>query len=282
MRIKLIVVALIISQNLFAGGGWSEKKGNGYFKFGQYTIRAGNFFSPGGDIVPITTVSLYSTSFYAEYGLSDKVTGIAHIPFFVRSTLNEIKFNQSGTTIPGDEVSSFGDPIIGFKYGLFQDKSIVVGSSILFGIPFGNDRGGEGQILQTGDGEFNQLLKLEASKSFYPKPMYATLMTGFNNRTKGFSEEVHYGFELGYTIKDKMLVALKVAGVESLQNGNPTGAASNGIFSNNTEYLGVTPEVSYFLNDRLGLSAAVGFALKGERILAAPAYQFGVYWLKRS
>ena len=278
MKLQFSIIALLLSVQLLAGGGWTEQKGKGYFKLGQYLIVSDDFYNPVGDIIPITTVSYFATSLYGEFGLTDRITGVAYLPFFVRNTLNEIEFRQSGTTIPGDEETNIGDPIIGLKFGLAQKGPIVVAGSILFGIPAGEDRGGDGQIQQTGDGEFNQLVKLEASRSFYPKPLYTTATVGFNNRTRGFSEEFHYGFEIGYTIKDKALLALKIYGVESLKNGDPGGSAGNGIFSNNTEYLSITPEVSYFLGDKFGLTAGIGLAAAGERILASPAYQFGVFY----
>ncbi len=283
----LLTLTLFISINSFAGGGWSEKKGAGFFKLGQYVIISDDFFNPMGEVITIPTVSYYATSIYTEYGLTDRLTGVAYIPFFVRTTLNEIEFRQSGNTIPGDEETNIGDPLIGVKYGFFQDGPFVVGVSLLLGLPLGEDQGGEGQILQTGDGEFNQLIKIDVSRSFYPKPIYATVTAGFNNRTNvfsewgsgnGFSEEIHYGFEIGYTLREKTLIALKIYGVESLKNGDPGGSAGNGIFSNNTEYLSITPEISHNIGNNWGLTGAVGFAFSGERILASPAYQAGVYF----
>ncbi len=281
MKRSLTIALLLTSTLLMAGGGWSEKKGNGYFKVGEYMIIAGDFFNPVGDIIPITTVSYYATSFYGEYGITDRLTGIAYFPFFVRTTINRIRFEPSGTVIPGDEETNIGDGQIGLKYGFFQNKSFVVATSLILGIPSGEDAGGEGQILQTGDGEFNQLFKVDVSRSFYPQPLYATATLGINNRTRNFSEEFHYGLEVGYTIGDRALIALKIYGVESFKNGVPTGAAGNGIFSNNTEYLGITPEASVYLGDNFGLTAGVGFAARGERILAAPAYQLGVFLQRR-
>ena len=56
-------------------------------------------------------------------------------------------------------------------------------------MPIGNDSGGSQGNLQTGDGEFNQLIQLDAGTGF---PIggtngYANVYVGFNNRTNGFS-----------------------------------------------------------------------------------------------
>jgi hypothetical protein len=265
------------ASQLQAGGGWSNKKGTGFFKLSEYVIRSDDFYTPEGDIIPITTVSLYSSSIYGEYGVTDRLTAIMHFPFFVRSTINNVEFNQSGTFLPGDEVNSVGDALVGLKYGFFQDRKIVLATSLLFGLAFGEDEGGEGGILQTGDGEYNQMIRIDASHSFYPFPAYTTLTVGFNNRTRNFSDEIHYGFEFGYTVK-KWLLTGRIYGVETLRNGDPEGSTGNGIFSNNTVYLSLFPGVSYHFNEKLGVQFEAGFAARGQRILASPSYELGIFF----
>lgn len=279
MRIRrclLIVVLLGVSMQLMAGGGWVYGKHQGYFKLGQNMIRSPYFFDTDGEIIDIPTISLYTTSLYAEYGLSDQLNAIMYLPFFVRATQNKEVFNQSGTSSPGFALNSMGDTNIGLKYGFNQEGPVVWAASVLLGVPLGRSR--PKGSLQTGDGEFNQLFKLEASYSFYPHPVYATVFAGFNNRTKGFSEEVHLGGEVGVTL-GKLITILKVYNVSSLYNGTAgENSNANGVFSNNTEYFSYTPEVIYGFNDNLGITASAGFAFSGKRILASPNYGIGVYY----
>lgn len=274
--LSIIILVAITSTATYAGGGWPQPKGHGFFKLSQSMIIADQFFNPAGDIVDITTISIYSTAVYGEYGFSDRVTGAFHVPFFVRSTLNEVRRRQSGTIEPGDEVNALGDPILGLKYALTKDKWLALSATVSVGIPLGETEGGESRILQTGDGEFNQMIMIDASHSFYPKPFYSTVSVGFNNRTNGFSEEFRYGFEIGYTGIKNLIAVLKINGVESFNNGD-TVTAGNGIFANNTEFLGVTPEINYNLNEKWGVSVSAGFAPYAKRILAAPNYSAGVY-----
>ena len=125
------------------------------------------------------------------------------------------------------------------------------------------------------DGEFNQLLTVEASRSF--GPLYASALLGVNNRTNNFSEEFRYGLEVGYTFGRKLLAQLRLYGVESFKNGTGEGGGGNSIFANDTEFLSVTPEIAYALTDRLGVTASAGLAVRGEKILASPNYGVGVY-----
>lgn len=275
---KRLTFALILSfgiQIIYAGGGWPQPKGSGYFKLGQNMILASSYFGPSGDIVDITTIGLYTTSLYGEYGFTDRLTGIVYFPFFVRSTLNEIKFRQSGTVIPGDEFSSIGDSEIGIKYGLITNTPLVISASLILGLPIGETSGGESMILQTGDGEFNQMIRVDASHSFYPKPIFTSLYAAYNNRTNNFSDEVRFGLEVGGTF-NKFIPIFKLNMVQSLENGG-TAVVQNGVFSNNTEYLSPSIEINYQVTDQIGISGSGAFAFSGQNILAAPNWGVGVY-----
>ncbi len=276
MKKYIVVVFVFIAAQTFAGGGWPQPKKSGYFKLSQNFIRSPFFFAPDGSIVDITTIQLFTTSVYGEYGFTNRLTGLIYFPFFVRNTLNEIQYNQSGNTVPGDAFQSMGDTDIGIKYGLIVNKPIVVSASLIFGLPLGEPVGGSSQILQTGDGEFNQMIKFDASYSLYPKPVYVSGYAAFNNRTNGFSDEVRFGGEVGVTLK-KFIPILKLNVVQSLYNGNAE-EAQNGIFSNNTEYVSPTLELNYQFTDKTGISCSGGFAFAGKNILAAPNWSLGVYW----
>ncbi len=274
-KLFFTIILFSISSICFAGGGWTKAKNQGYLKLSQNYIGSNSFYNPNGEIIDITKISLYTTSFYAEYGIAKRFTGILYVPFFVRSTLNKTEFNQSKKTEPGDQLNSIGDADIGIQYGIITDKPIVLSAYLFLGLPFGETAGGNTQILQSGDGEFNQLIRFDASHSFYPKPIYVSVNAGFNNRTKGFSDEVRFGAELGFTLK-KFIPILKINSVYSLFNGNITGA-QNGIFSNNTEYFSPSIELNYQFTQQLGISGASGFALSGRNILAAPNLSLGAY-----
>lgn len=275
MRRKLAFLCFFISVTGYAGGGWPQPKKHGYFKVAQNMIRSSSFYSPEGSIVDITTIGLYTTSLYGEYGFTNRLTGIVYFPFFVRSTLNKIQFTQSGAFVPGDSFNSIGDTDIGIKYGIITDKPVVISATLILGLPLGKTSGGETQILQTGDGEFNQMIRVDASHSFYPKPFYASAYAAFNNRTQNYSDEVRFGGEVGATFK-KFTPILKINVVQSLFNGKPE-TVQNGIFSNNTEYFSPTLELNYQANEKWGLSGSGGFALSGKNILASPNWSMGVY-----
>ncbi|MFY0593168.1 hypothetical protein [Roseivirga sp.] len=278
-KLQIVIIAILIlgSNAVFAGGGWPIPKGKGYLKLSQFVIRSNQYFSPSGQIIDISTASIYISSIYGEYGLTDRLGVTAYMPFFSRATLNE-QVSTSGTLLAeGDAVNSIGDFDLSVKYGLIVNKPVVVSATLTFGLPLGNSAGGETQVLQTGDGEFNVMLGLEASRSFDGGKGYINTLAAFNNRSENFSDEFRIGAEVGYRISPKVSGALKVLSVNSLQNGSDLETPANGIFSNNIEYLAITPEVNYFVKDNLGISGAIGFAASGKRVLASPSFSIGLF-----
>ena len=281
IRLGLLLLFTIVVFTASAQGPWNKKQGEGFFKLGQMAIVSDKYYTPEGTRQTIKTAGVYITSIYAEYGLNDKFTAVGFIPFFVRNTINEQQFAISPNTEEGDESNTFGDVNIGVQYGLKQNGPFVLSASLLLGIPSGETNGGRTQILQSGDGEFNQLLKVHGGYSFYPAPFYLAGAVGFNNRTKDFSDEFHFTFEAGSSIGKSVFAALKFGLIESFNNGDAT-ASQTGIFSNNLEYVTFGPEISVLLGKGFGVSASVFGALRGQNILGRPAYNLGlVYNLKK-
>ena len=276
-KISLILLLSIFSTTVFAGGGWIKKKGTGYFKLSQYAIIADQYFNPEGNIIEVNPrISFFNTALYGEYGLTDNITAEVYFPFFSRSILNNLQ-RRNGELVEGDQVSSIGDTNLSFKYGIDQEGPTVVSVKLTLGLPLGNASGGETGTLQTGDGEFNQMISVEVGHSFYPAPFYANASIGLNNRTKGFSEEVRYSVEAGLTLKKFILIG-RITSVNSLFNGDPSDNANQGVFGNNIEFLSFTPEVVYKIKENYGLTAAVGTAFSGKQVLANPSYEVGFYW----
>jgi len=278
MTKKLIFVLFFLSIDLssLAGGGWPQPKGRGYFKLSQSYLLSPKYFDGTGTVIDLTpSFGYFATSFYGEFGFTDRLTGIIYMPFFARAVKNELRFNQSGLNEAGASLNSFGDTDIAVKYGLIVNKPIVVSATVLFGLPLGDNGAANANALQTGDGEFNQMLRIDASHSFYPKKFYVSAYAAFNNRTAGFSDEVRFGAEIGLTLK-KFIPIFKVSTVHSLFNGD-VSATQNGIFSNNTEFISPSLELNYQITEKMGVSASMATALAARNILASPNFGVGVY-----
>lgn len=272
-----LIVFCGLAQALFAGGGWTYEKGKGYFKLGQSFLQSDQFFNPDGEIIDIRTTGYYATSFYGEYGLTDRLTAVAYVPFFTRNTLNRVRFRMSGREEPGDELNSVGDIDLSLKYGLVKSDKWVLAASVLFGLPVGETAGGETGILQSGDGEFNQMIRVDLSRPFASKAWF-NVYAAFNNRTNDFSDEYRLGGEIGTRLGESFYVIGKIDLVQSLMNGTADPSMSGTLFSNNTEYLSPSLELAYELKSGFGLNASAAGAFYGRNILASPNYSVGVFY----
>jgi len=152
--------------------------------------------------------------------------------------------------------------------------------SIIFGIPLGENAGGLAGNLQTGDGEFNQIFRIDAGIPLGGNDAfsaYGNVYGGYNLRNQGFSDEIRYGAELGIGIFSQKLYVTGRYDVIKSRNNEKSGAIDGSFFANNSEVTSLTGEISYQITSKVGVSATYGTALDGKIIYAAPSYSFGVF-----
>ena len=279
----ITILSLFTLTSLHAGGPWPQPKGNGYFKLYQWWIVSDQHFTDAGLLDPNVTQGVFNTSLYGEFGFTDRLTGILNFPMFSRAYFNNTISGTTGEVIdPGEGINSIGDTDLGLQYGLLVNGPFVLSARVMFGLPLGNNGGGSSGALQTGDGEFNQILRVDAGTSFRigKTNAYAAAFLGVNNRSNGFSDEFRFGVEAGATVlQDKLTLIARLHGIESFQNGDPEkGANSTSIFANNSEILSFSPEIAYHINEKWGFSVGTGIALSGKIIFAAPSYSAGIFF----
>lgn len=281
MKLKNIFLFILISLSFLSeislAGGWTQKKGKGYYQISSQIIRTDKYIDPTGNELTIPTIGDYTINFYAEYGLTDDLTAVTDFPFFRRITLNKLLGSQSGFEyFAGDSKTGISDFNIGLRYKLSDFGSTVISGALSFGIPVGDSKQKNG--LLTGDGELNQFFSIQAGHSFYPSPFYTSGEVGFNNRVKGYSDEIKYEFEIGYNISKKILLILKANGVETLRNGaNNVLGGMGGLYANNQRYLNYGPVLNYFINDNIGITAGIVEATSLQNTVSGFAYNLGIF-----
>lgn len=283
-KLFVFVISLSFSSQILAGGPWTQSKGSGYFKLSEWWIVYDQHYTDSGAKDPNVTSGIFNTFFYGEYGLTDRLTGVINAPLFSRNYMNNlISLTTNETLVEGEAVNSIGDIDLTLKYGLTAPGSkFPLSLSLLFGLPTGKSVAGALNNLQTGDGEFNQLIQLDAGTGFQlsnSANAYFSTYLGLNHRTEGFSEEFRYGLEFGAGLMNqKFWLIARLNGVESFKNGdNAASINSTGIFANNTEYTSISFEANYYVSDQAGLSVNFASAFRGEIIAAAPSYSVGVF-----
>lgn len=263
----LMTVALICYSTLAHAGGWTQPKGKGYFKLSQQIVRAEALFHSAGTKTEIPTVSGNTTSLYGEFGLLDRVTLVGYMPFYSNFSIDA---EGLGST------TGVGDWDVGVRIGILTDRPTVVSLQALAGLPLG-DSGGD-IVLWTGDGEFNQHVSLQVGHSLYPVPAYLKGEIGYNNRKSSdiyadnYADELRYSLQAGYTIAERVGIALSLRGVNALDRADDEFHPRNDI-----EYLSYGPQVDIYVTPNAGITASVTKFTRARNMLDAPTWEFGVF-----
>ncbi len=282
-NISIVILIIIFSTSVFAGGPWPQQKGKGYFKLSEWWIVFDQHYTDQGLIDPNVTTGIFNTSLYAEYGITNRLTAQFNGALVSRNYMNNLRSNTTKEIIvAGEAINRLGDIDVSLKYGLTKPGSkIPVALTLTLGLPTGTPSAGTLNNLQTGDGEFNQILQIDAGKGFSigKSSAYVSGYAGINNRTNQFSEEFRYGGEIGLGLaKNKLWLAAKLQAVESFKNGaTAETVSSTSIFANNSEFTSLGLEANLYVTKKLGLSVGAAGAFRGEIIAAAPSYSVGVF-----
>jgi protein XagA len=267
-----LLLCMVGIQSELGAQAWTKNKCKGFYKLDFTGNNAVNVFGDKRKLVASPQINNYTASLYAEHGLTDKVTVVAYVPFWVNNSLS----SSDSISIPANESNgSFGDVDLSLRVAL-PVKTIAMSVQAQLGLPTGDSKNANG--LLTGDGELNQMIKLWAG---YGKTRWwIQSAVGFNNRTEDFSDEIRYDFEFGYKfLKGRFLTTMKINGIESLDNGDAR-VIETGLYSNKVGYLGLNPEFLYYVNQKKNLGIALRFGntipSRGRNVLAATSYALSV------
>jgi hypothetical protein len=272
--ISLLLLLLLFSIKGQAGGGWPQAKGEGFFLLSQRFIAANGYYNNQGVVTSSPNLSAYTTHFYGEYGISDRITGILHTPF-VTALNREGGVDALGNAFIADQAIGFGDVDLAAKFNIVS-KPFYLAAEVNLGFNTGNYYGGTTESLHLGDGDFSQMLKLYASRGF-KYGIFATVFGGYNNRTNGFSDEYHYGGEFGIEQFGFTGIA-KIYSRQSFFNEPRKDSQIPGIYSDNLEYFSYSFQLLYTFKDRFGLMVEQGSAWSSRNIIASKSFTFGFFY----
>ena len=263
----LMAAALICHSVAAHAGGWTQPKGKGYFKLSQQIVRAESLNHSSGIKTEIPKVSGNTTSLYGEFGLLDRVTLVGYMPFYTSYSIDAEGFDPS---------TGVGDWDVGVRIGILTGGPTVISLQAMAGLPLG-DSGGD-IVLWTGDGEFNQHFSLQVGHSLYPVPAYLKGEIGYNNRKSSdeyadnYADELRYSMQAGYTIAERVGIALSLRGVKALDRADDEFHPRNDI-----QYLSYGPQVDVYLLSNLGVTASMTRFTRARNMLDAPTWDFGVF-----
>ncbi len=215
----------------------------------------------------------YSSLIEVEYALSEQLAAFLHFPFL------NYTYSVTPLSLQKEAIWKTGDPEIGMMYNFSPGRSLSVRAGLFLGLPLGFY--GQG-ALSTGDGEFNQMIKLEAGSRdrSFDKDIWWTVYTGINNRTLQYAEEFVFGAAGGrQLIQEKLAISVSLDGIKAI--GDSNGAKNinpQSLFSNFRELLNITPQLGFQIHPSLQARIEMGIPISGRNIFTNPSFGLSLFW----
>jgi hypothetical protein len=268
----IVLLLLFIMANEACGGSWPLERKATYLSLGYRGFSGQSYYGQHGEKLGMQRLEEQTLSLYSEYGYSKYVTGIVHIPAFRKL------YAQVSQDSPGMSVQSPGDVDLGLRAATWFGDDDVVTLTALFGIPLGEATQTEG--LWAGDDEYNQLVKLGYGHSFTDFPLYVHVETGYNFRSGGYADEMHFSAEVGIRPIDLLQLILRVRSVNSQGNGTADFLGGNfGFSSNNQKYLSYGPELVYWISEGVGLNLGLSYLSQARNMTASTVVTSGISFI---
>ena len=242
-------VALVPQQA--EAGAWTQTDHGYYLKLSGLSFATTEELDVNGNSLPRQgdgELTDFAFSSYLEYGLTDRLTLVASIPYKKVEDTRYIGGRQNGVAAV-ESSSGFGDLETRLRWQLQTDPVVL---SVAAGgkIPLGYEVT-QATRVPLGTGEFDGDVRLLAGRSFYPMPLYTTGEFGYRRRGGRFSDELLYAAEAGYAMGRLMLKA-NMSGVRTLGDCGDAGQGGGLIGDQNTFKL--SPGVIYSVRPEWQLS----------------------------
>lgn len=202
-QLLLLTSALFLSTFCLSQSGWTKQKGELYSQLSFSYFQSDKFYTTEGKLFETNEFIQQSYSTYGEYGITNRLTTILNLNFFQAN-----KFTGTQTA------RGPGNLRLGLKYAI--SKKIPISIAIEPEIPLTTEDNFVSQLkpdqfglinqvnLPTSDGEFNVWSTLAASGSAVNGKIWYTGYFSHNLRTKGFSNQLKTGIEVGYKPIDRL------------------------------------------------------------------------------
>ncbi len=274
----LLLILLIIGQNIYAQSPWTQKKGSSYYQASLNLINSyDRLHLNGADSWNLSReVSDMTASVYGEYGLNDKITIIAELPYKFLSTGNTLLPNSSIITPSNQEgsLNTLGNIKLGVK-NQFINKGVVFSGQLTLELP--TAKYDEKTGLRSGYDATSIIPSVSIGKGLDKHYGYLSIGTGI--KSNGYSEDLRISGELGTKILDRLWIVGVLDLLKSFENGDYISEIRNletGLYVDRQEYTALGLKFILEANDNLGFNAGF-YGGSGNFVAAQLSMNFGVY-----
>ena len=276
-----------------------------YFKIAGLSFRSQDYLDAYGDRrervakPSMEELSDQSISAYLEYGLLERLTLVATLPYkrlvYEKTEVKVFKSALLDTTItrihPDEIRSGLADLELRLRWRLLRNPAVVslaLGGKFPLGYDMDQDSigsldaGGLGLGPSPVDGTDSKVplgtserdidMRLLVGKSLYPFPGYLTSTIGYRKRGGAFSDELFYGLEAGVTYKRLLVKGV----VEGMRTMGDCGAMGQGGLVGDQDILKVSPGLIWSLSKHLEIGVDLYHIAAGCNTAAGTTYAAGL------
>lgn len=278
---SLVLVAL--SHSTAVGGAWVQKKRGYFFKLtGGYLYTTEEFDSSGavqnireGDEgITNTSYKEVSLTGYLEYGLTDRITMVANLPFKI-VTSKRTEASTSDGPMRDIEVVTGGlsDLTLSARL-LLAGRATPLSIQAGVKLPLGYDAAPPNEGAPLGSGEVDVEGHVMAGAGLWPIRAYVTGQIGYRIRSgSGIADEYLFQVEGGFT-PGNWLAKVTLEGGYSAET--PGDQESSTVSVTNQDILKIIPTVAYRFHSRFAVGAEVFHTVSGRNTVTGTTYAAGI------
>lgn len=285
--LSAFVLALVFQHSNAYAGAWVQKKHDYFFKLsGTYLYTTEEYDSDGNiqdiraqdTLITNTSYRELTATGYLEYGVTDRFTLVANLPFkVVTSKRTELPEPDRPQRNVEAVTGGLSDLTLSGRF-LLTSSSLPVSLQAGVKIPLGYDPSPPDQGTPLGSGKVDVEANLLLGASFYPVPAYVTGGIGYRLRGgAGISNEYLYQIELGFT-PGKWLVKGTLDGIYSTTKPHVQSSSTTTI--TNPDILKIIPTVGYAFTERFALGAEMFHTLEGKNTVTGTTYVLAVVFTR--
>jgi|GEM_PF-1171562 len=194
IRLVLGFIAVMFSAQFCAAGAWMQPKGDGLVISGTSINRANLAFDGEGKLLTPVDFEKIDSTFYAEYGLSDRLTLVGN------TALQDISYTSS----EGPQLyRGFATSKLGLRYGIKSNSPWALALQPSLVIPAGGEAVPDGDL---GLGGFGAEIRLLAGRSlrFGKRAGFINAEAAYDARSGGAPRQITADLTMGVNLTDKI------------------------------------------------------------------------------
>lgn len=276
----LVLGIVLLHQPNAKAGVWPKGKGKGYIQLGGTSKSWSGRFQ--GDYSNTIRRELWrnvretNISIYGEYGISDRLTLIANIPYVMLHSSEDSNIlmaadNPFDTALPAGKLNGLGNVSVALQYPILQKGMVVTaqGKITTATASFDSTSG-----LRTGYDAWGLGLSGMAGTAF--KRSYLTFELGGEVRSNKYSPNIITNFEYGFTPNNSTYIIGTLSGVYSFSSGtyNNSTSEQTATYLDNQGYLSYGIKIYQKIGNHFSVNV---MAASGRAVVNQGTQPSGIY-----